>query len=388
MAERDVARRRSRPARSRRRSCAARRAPPACAPGRPSRRPRRPPAAGRTAGKPRRSSTRSTSDGSPRSSRSAGPRLTATRGRTRRRRRSPISSSARSSTNAVSERPSPRVVGERQEVGRHQQPAARVRPAHERLDAAHLAGRDLRLRLVVQDELAARRARRAARRAARAGGGCGGRARAGRPRGRCACAWPRTSRRRRAAAARARRRACSGKSAMPMLASMCTRIPPTRERALQRRAQPQAGGAAPTPRRPGRARPRTRRRRAATSVSPSRSASCSRGPIWRSTSSPACVAERVVELLEAVEVDQQQRDLARPASSIASLEPREQVAAVAEPGQVVGDRVRAALARRRSTIVSPARAMPVSTVTVASVAATGGRLTNCPTTSSVSAVAA
>ena len=71
------------------------------------------------------------------------------------------------------------------------------------------------------------RARRAARRAARAGAASDGRARAGRPRGRCACAWPRTSRRRRAGAARSRRRAWSGKSAMPIEASMCTRIPPT-----------------------------------------------------------------------------------------------------------------------------------------------------------------
>ena len=55
------------------------------------------------------------------------------------------------------------------------------------------------------------------------------------------------------------------------------------------------------------------------------------------------MAERVVELLEAVEVDQQQRDLARRRRWIASLQPRQQMAAVAEPGQVVGDRLRGAL---------------------------------------------
>ena len=100
---------------------------------------------------------------------------------------------------------------------------------------------------------------------------------------------------------------------------------------------------------------------------------------------PGVMAERVVELLEAVEVDQQQRDLARrrPRSTLSSAPSR--CRRLPSP---VRSSVTACRCERlsRSTIVSPARAMPVRTVTVASVAASGGRTTNCPTTSSVSAV--
>ena len=46
------------------------------------------------------------------------------------------------------------------------------------------------------------------------------------------------------------------------------------------------------------------------------------------------------------------------------------------------------LSRRRSITVSPARAMPVRTVTVASAVATGSIAVNCPTVSSVSAAVA
>ena len=178
------------------------------------------------------------------------------------------------------------MVGERQEVARHQQPAARMRPAHQRLHAVYLARRDLGLRLVVQDQLAARPARRAARPAARAGGANGGRARGGRPRGRCASAWPRTWRRRRAGAARARRRRARGRARCRCW-RRCARG--CRRRRTSARARRAAAGRWPTrsPRRRGRARPRTRRRRAARAWRRARSASTSRGPIWRSTSSPA-----------------------------------------------------------------------------------------------------
>ena len=98
------------------------------------------------------------------------------------------------------------------------------------------------------------------------------------------------------------------------------------------------------------------------------------------------VPERVVELLEAVEVDQQQGDVAVLVLDRLG-QPVEQMAAVAEAREVVGDRVALGGAQAVDD-VSPARAIPVRTVTVASVAATGGRLTNWPTTSSVSAVAA
>ena len=70
------------------------------------------------------------------------------------------------------------------------------------------------------------------------------------------------------------------------------------------------------------------------------------------------MAERVVELLEAVEVDEQQRELAAVRVSIAASQAVEQVAAVAEAGEVVGDE-RCSLSRRRSTTVIPARAIPV-----------------------------
>src|SRR5262249_59614577 len=56
------------------------------------------------------------------------------------------------------------------------------------------------------------------------------------------------------------------------------------------------------------------------------------------------MAERVVELLEAVEVDQQQRELVALALGVGdrAIEPDEQVAAVAEPGQLIGGGVLAA----------------------------------------------
>ena len=173
---------------------------------------------------------------------------------------------------------------------------------------------------------------------------------------------------------------------MPMLASMCTRIPPTRERALERRAQPQAGGAG---------------RRLVAGVEHDRELVAAEprervaGPqrLLQARADLAqdlvagVVAERVVELLEAVEVDQQQRDLVVGVA-------RSRRSSRASRWRRLPSPVRSSvtawrwLTRRRSTIVSPARAMPVRTVTVASVAATGGRLTNWPTTSSVSAVAA
>ena len=45
------------------------------------------------------------------------------------------------------------VLGQRDELVRRQQPALRVLPAHQRLDAVDVAGREHGLRLVVDDEL-------------------------------------------------------------------------------------------------------------------------------------------------------------------------------------------------------------------------------------------
>ena len=303
-------RRRSRRARSPRRSCAARAAPPACAPGRPSPRPRRPPAAGRRPGSRAARARRATSRRQPEVEQVGGAEVD------RDREVEAVAPALADLLQRAVEHErrqraaEPAVVGERQEVGRHQQPAARVRPAHERLDAAHRARRDLRLRLVVQDELAVREPVAQLAEQLEPAAASGGRARAGRPRGRCACAWPRTSPRRRAAAARARRRACSGKSAMPMRRVDVHADPADRERALQRRAQPQAGGADADASSPGSSTTANSSPPSRASVSPGCSASSSRGPIWRQHLVAGVVAERVVELLEAVEVDQQQRDLA------------------------------------------------------------------------------
>ena len=131
------------------------------------------------------------------------------------------------------------------------------------------------------------RALHAARPAAPGAAVSDGRARAGRPRARCASASPRTSPRRPAAAARSRPRACDGEQrdadrAVDVHADLADR-----ERALQSAAAAAARRPTPTPRRPATTPPRTRPRPAAPSVSPGCSASSSRGPICVSTSSPA-----------------------------------------------------------------------------------------------------
>ena len=57
-----------------------------------------------------------------------------------------------------------RLAGDRDELVRHDKAAARVLPAHERLDPDDATARDGHLRLVVQDELVPRRSPGAARR--------------------------------------------------------------------------------------------------------------------------------------------------------------------------------------------------------------------------------
>ena len=282
------------------------------------------------------------SDGSPRSSRSAGPRLTATDRSNPSRRRSPISSSARSSTNAVSERPSPEWSASGRKSRRHQQPAARVRPAHERLDAAHLARRDLGLRLVVQDELAARepvaQLAQQLEPAAAVVVALGqvdlvAGARALGLVHRDVGALEQAERVVRVL--REERDADAGVDVHP--------DPADAERALQRRPQPQAGGARRGLVTRGEhdgelvaAEPRQRVALAQRHLQPR--------PDLAQHLVAGVVAERVVELLEAVEVDQQQRDLGVGVLDRLA-EPREQVPAVPQPGQVVGDRGPLALAQ-------------------------------------------
>ena len=130
---------------------------------------------------------------------------------------------------------------------------------------------------------------------------------------------------------------------MPMLASMCTRIPPTpKERSsAARRRRPVALAEASSPGASTTANSSPPRR---DSESPSRSADLQPRADLAQHLVAGVVAERVVELLEAVEVDQQQRDLGVGVLDRLA-EPRQQVAAVAEPGQVVGDRGPLALAQ-------------------------------------------
>ena len=133
-----------------------------------------------------------------------------------------------------------------------EQAALGVLPAHERLDAGRRAGREVDLRLVVQDQLVRARSRRAARRSARAARASGGRARARRPRSRCAPPWPGTSRRRRAAAASSASSPWSGS----------TRDADARVRSRPRGRRSRTASASATPmRRPSAARRRRRRRR-------------------------------------------------------------------------------------------------------------------------------
>ena len=168
---------------------------------------------------------------------------------------------------------------------------------------------DVHLGLVVQLELAARRPRGAARRAGRAGRGCCCRARRRRPRRRCGRPWRRTSRRRRAAAAARSRCRAPGTSAMPMLASRSIGLSVDEERlrssaARTRSATSRAAAAS-----------RTSGSSTANSSPPSR-ATASSGPqralqpLGDQLQHPVAdrVPEGVVDLLEPVEVEQEQRD--------------------------------------------------------------------------------
>ena len=105
----------------------------------------------RSGSQPRRSSARATPAGRSKSSRSAGPRLTATPSPGP----MPADLLQRAVEHVGGERArQPALLRERQEVCGREQPAPRVLPAHERLDAGDGPARQVGLRLVVQDELA------------------------------------------------------------------------------------------------------------------------------------------------------------------------------------------------------------------------------------------
>ena len=238
------------------------------------------------------------------------------------------------------------LLDEREEVAGAEEAPLRMLPAHQRLDAPHGARPDVGLRLVVQHQLAGleravqiadERQPFAAVAVALA---------AGRPRDRCASASPRTSRRRRAGAARARRANGAGRCAMPTLASMWTRMPPTSNdcSSAERSRSPAALAVVSSPgiRTTANSSPPSR-----ASVSSSRSSELSRGPIWRSTWSPAWWPSVSLSSLNP------SRSTSRSASSSLRLgarghggvEPVHEVTAVAEPGQIVGLRLVAALAQ-------------------------------------------
>ena len=156
----------------------------------------------------------------------------------------------------------PALLRERQEVRGREQPAPRVLPAHERLDAARRAARQVGLGLVVQDELAGvdRVAQLAHEREPLAAVVVA--RRAGRPRARSASASPRTWRRRRAGAARSGRARARGRARCRRSRRRARRCP-RRGRSARARAAAAARRCSRSPRRRARARARTRRRPAA-----------------------------------------------------------------------------------------------------------------------------
>ncbi len=185
-------------------------------------------------------------------------------------------------------------------------------PPGQRLDADDHAGRQVHLGLVVDVQALRRDGRRAGRRAGRAGWSPAGRARVGRARVRSGSAWRRTWRGRHSAA---------GESASPPASTddADAGVAPRSRRRRARRVGPgrpgrRLGTRAPSRlsrRRPGAAR-RTRRRRGAPPARPRRAAldAAARRPGEEPV--PDLVAQGVVDVLEAVEVQQAARRPARP----------------------------------------------------------------------------
>ena len=263
----------------------------------------------REAGTRHCSSSRATSSGSCTSIRSRVDRLTDTvssRSASIHRRHS---RTAVSTANMVSVRIRPLRSAMRDEAVGHDHAVLLVVPAHQRLGAGDAAGAQLQLGLVVQHQLAVCRPRRAARRPA-----SGGRRRCRRrwartPRSRCACPWPAYM----ATSARciscSKVEQCSGHSTIPIEAStssvspcrangcssalMAARAtltaastPSTSGSSMRELVAAQPGHRVAAPQHLAQARPHLAQQQVA-----------------------GVVAERVVDLLEAVEVDQQQRGL-------------------------------------------------------------------------------
>ena len=213
------------------------------------------------------------------------------------------------STNSVSGLIRPVLLGQRDELVRAgRSPRSGCCQRTSASTPTTLAAAEAHLRLVVQDQLVRARApARSSPTSAEPLGGCRCRARARRPRARprLRLAWYIATSARCEQASRRRRRG-PGSSAMPMLASTC-----------ERRRPSSANGS--VERRPQRGRPPRRRRRSSTlgrtiaNSSPPRRATVSPRAARRAAASADLssgrrrVAERVVDLLEAVEVEQQHR---------------------------------------------------------------------------------
>ena len=175
---------------------------------------------------------------------------------------------------------------------------------------------------------------------------------------------------------------------MPTLASMWTWMPPTANdsssAARSRRPAVLAVASSPGWRMTANSSPPSR-----ASVSSSRSSSFSRGPIWRSTSSPAWWPSVSLSSLKP------SRSINSSASSL-PFAPLDSIAAcsVSTRWRRLPRPVRSSViacsceSRRRSITVRPARPMPTSTVAMASAMATGSMSVNWPTPSSVSAIEA
>jgi hypothetical protein len=211
------------------------------------------------------------------------------------------------------------LLGDVEEGARRQQPAARVLPAHQRLDARDPPGAELDLRLVVHDELAPLEGepqvalegqplvgglpqRLGPDDGARPALGLGA------VHGDVGVAQQRLG--------VLLQRQPGGAATMPTLADTTSSWPATRTGAASTCCTRSASATAPSSSRPCATTTNSSPPRRAT-TSPSRQVPASRPATVRSSSSPALWPERVVDDLEAVEVEEQQRHL-RPCTSSSS----------------------------------------------------------------------
>ena len=157
----------------------------------------------------------------------------------RRQRRTSATTSRPTASDSASISPARRARG--QERDRRQQALPRVLPAHQRLEAAHLLGRRVDLRLVPDRAAGRRRWPGAGPRPAAAAAGrsrrCARRRAARRP----GCPWPGTSRRRPGAAGRCSSLSAGARTVIPIEALIASSRP-SMQRRLQQHVADQLGG--------------------------------------------------------------------------------------------------------------------------------------------------